>query len=63
MYSLTTDLTGAWSAEQDLYTTAAEGGSYNYAGHAYPDLGDGQTLLLSWTYGTNLTKMATVTFK
>jgi hypothetical protein len=62
MYSTTIDLVGPWSAEQDLYQTVAESGSYNYAGHAYPDLGNGNSLLLSWTYGTNLTKMAEVTF-
>jgi hypothetical protein len=62
MYSTTIDLVGPWSTEQDLYQTVAEPGSYNYAGHAYPDLGNGNSLLLSWTYGNNLTKMAEVTF-
>jgi hypothetical protein len=62
IHSTTIDLVGPWSAEQDLYQTVAEPGSYNYAGHAYPDLGNGNSLLLSWTYGNNLTKMAEVTF-
>jgi len=62
MYSTTTNLVGPWSAEQNLYATTAESGSWNYASHAYPDLGSGNSLLLSWTYGGNLTKMAQVTF-
>ena len=53
-------MTGAWSTEQDLFGTTAESGSFNYAGHAYPGVDAGQTLLLSWTYGGNLTKMARV---
>lgn len=65
MYTSTTSLVGAWDApEVDILTTpTAPGGYYNYGGHAYPAIdSSGKTLLLSWTYGFNLTMMANVTF-
>lgn len=62
MYSTTVNLVGPWSPEMDLYQTSAESGYYNYGGHAYPGLGAGKNLLLSWTWGTNVTQMANVTF-
>jgi hypothetical protein len=63
MYTTDTSLVGSWTDfAQDLYTTTPETGYYNYAGHAYPGVDSGKTLLLSWTYGTNLTKMANLTF-
>lgn len=63
MYTTDTNIVGSWeAAEIDLYQTTAASGYHNYAGHAYPGLDSGKTLLLSWTYGTNLTMMANVTF-
>ena len=62
MYSETADLVGPWSKGQDLYQTTESGGYYNYAGHAYPDIGNGRWTLLTWTYAMNLTMMANVTF-
>ena len=47
----------------DLYETV-QGNTFNYAGHAYPGYDQtGKTLLLSWTYEGEHTKMAQVTFK
>ncbi|MCJ1241857.1 hypothetical protein MMC14_009863 [Varicellaria rhodocarpa] len=62
-YSLDGQVTGAWSDQMDLYETV-QGNTFNYAGHAYPGYDQtGKTLLLSWTYEGEHTKMAQVTFK
>lgn len=63
MYTTTASLVGAWNSPKvALYQTEPADGIYTYAGHAYPGTDSGTTLLLSWTYGLNLTKMANVTF-
>jgi hypothetical protein len=69
-YSLSGNATGPWSAEQKLYTTVPSKSVYNYAGHAYwayegmrSGNGAGQSILLSWTYNMETTKMAKVIFK
>ena len=62
-YSLTGTVTGGkWSDGVDLYKTK-QGKTFNYAGHAYPGYDkNGKTLVLSWTYEGQWTKMAKVTF-
>lgn len=63
-YSMGGDIVGPWSIPQLLYDPPAAKTLGNYAGHAYPQwLGkDSNELVISWTWITNATRMALVTF-
>ena len=48
----------------DLYETAQGPTVFNYCGHAYPGYdASGKTLVLSWTYEGEYTRMAKVSFQ
>ncbi len=64
-YSMGGHIVGPWSIPQLLWDSVPAIGSFgNYAAHAYPQwLGtDSDELIISWTYNTNATRMALVTF-
>ncbi|KAI4150402.1 MAG: hypothetical protein LQ340_004104 [Diploschistes diacapsis] len=64
-YALEGRVEGKWSEAMELLDT--EAGTkvpYNFAGHAYPGYDEsGKTLLLSWTYEGNWTRMTRVRFE
>ena len=63
-YSQNDTVTGIWSDQITLYTTTQSSEIFNYAGHAYPGYDpSGKTVVLSWTYNLEQTKMARVTFE
>lgn len=63
-YSMSGHIVGPWSIPQLLYDPPAAKTFGNYAGHAYPQwVGmEEDELVVSWTWGTNATRMAKVTF-
>ena len=62
-YALDGIIEGRWSDEMTLHAPPA-GQQFNYAGHAYPSFDpSGKTLLLSWTFEGNFTRMARVVFE
>lgn len=62
-YSTTGQLTGPWTTPIVLYQPPWPGGTYNYAGHAYPGMDpSGNTLTLSYTFGGNFINMVKVTW-
>ena len=64
-YSRDGRVEGKWSDAVELFdTTPGKKVPYNFAGHAYPGYDEsGKTLLLSWTYDGNWTRMTRITFE
>lgn len=62
-YSTTGQLIGPWTTPIVLYQPPWPGGTWNYAGHAYPGMDpSGATLTLSYTFGGNFINMVKVTW-